>query len=350
MHVLTQHRPSLPNEFRSGARATARSVAPSVVYLALASLLLPSVALAQRARPAPAPRVERPSIDIRPGRPPAQIRPRPPRVVVPHDPHVTFLPAATATPTATPTPGIVGCCQYGGFQPVCAAPVAEDECVFSGGTFIAEAACDPVSRLCVGPPQPEPGCCQLAGAVPACFGGTELECFRAGGRYVDGSRCDATGSVCDPPASGCGNGIVEPGEECETDFDCASSAEGCTDQCLCVGGLEVWLRWTNYNDVDLEVIDPDGNVYVPREDVNDDCGSATRRPTEFLFLPPGDAPAGCYTVRAHFDHQCPRSGSVDTHLQVRLNVAGFKYTIRDVPGPQPGETFETHFGVETSCQ
>jgi len=243
-------------------------------------------------------------------RAPALIRPQPPKVVVPHGPRATFAPAITATPTATatPVPNTFGCCQIpNNVARTCASPVDAGTCLNAGGSFVQDGVCNESIGLCEIRPVPP------------------------------------------PPLSFCGNGFVEPGEECERDSDCAQPAEACTERCQCAGGVEFWLRWTNYNDIDLTVIDPLGNVYVPHRNVNEDCSSATRAPEESIFLAPGQAPVGCYKVYAHFAKRCPRSGLVDTHLQVRLNVAGFKWTFQDVPGPQPGEFFATQFGFRQNC-
>lgn len=51
--------------------------------------------------------------------------------------------------------------------------------------------------------------------------------------------CDAEPSLCGPtppttlPPTGCGNGTIESGEECEADTDC-TSGDICTDACACV--------------------------------------------------------------------------------------------------------------------
>ncbi|HYD50655.1 MAG TPA: hypothetical protein VEB21_20025 [Terriglobales bacterium] len=275
---------------------------------------------------------------------------RPALPVRPHGPHVTLVPA----PLATPTPGPIspsGCCQLPSSTgaPLCSGPVDDFACISAGGVFVLDSSCDPFTRRC-NPPPSALGCCQLGSPLqPFCSASNDFgACSLAGGIFVNDSVCTLAGS-CAAVAPRCGNSIVEVGEQCEFDSDCRFPIEGCTDTCECVGGVEVLLRWTNYNDLNLEVTDPRGNVYVPPFDANRQCGAATNKPEEFVFLPPGRAPIGCYTIRAEYREECPASRGVDTHIDIRLSNEGYKSTIHDVPGPEEGETFVTTFGVRASC-
>lgn len=280
------------------------------------------------------------------------------RPVRPHGPHVVLVPAVTATrsPNPTPTPtsrhGASLCCQLAqDNRPFCTAPLDPFTCHHIGGSLVPEASCDGRSGLCRSLSSPR-GCCQIDGDTPWCTGAvTSSRCVAAGGVFIEDAACNGRLGLCvQSPVAPCGNGVIEPGEECERDADCGNPAEGCTDSCHCAGGLEVLLRWTNQNDLDLTVIDPRGNIYVPTHDANPECRNTTNKPEEFVFLPPGRAPIGCYTVLVHYDQRCPETRGVDTHLDIRLNLEGTKSTLHDVPGPQPEETFETKFGLRATCR
>lgn len=301
------------------------------------------------------PRLRRPTT----GRP--SFRPVTVQVIRPHGPHVVLVPAVTATPqptptaTATPRRDSVGCCQLAYDNvPFCSAPTDRTACNRNEGYFVADATCNDDSGICR-PVEPQPvavGCCQQNTQNPSCANAvSESQCNYVNGLFVDDAACSRnTGFCVRPPLPRCGDGVIESGEECEYDADCRTPAEGCTDSCLCAGGLEVLLRWTNQNDVDLTVIDPLGNVYVPSHDANPACRETTNKPEEFVFLPPGRAPIGCYTIRAHYDHQCPETRGVDTHLDLRLNVEGTKSTIHVVPGGAPGSVYEARFGLRADCR
>lgn len=272
---------------------------------------------------------------------------RPVLPVRPHGPHVTLVPAPLATPTPAPTTN--GCCQLPSSNgaPLCSSFTDDFACISSGGVFVPGSSCDRATNRCN--PGPDLGCCQL-GTVSAPFcaaNANSTTCSINGGTFVSAGLCTGSG-FCAAPAPRCGNGLIERGEECEADRDCGAN-EGCTDTCQCAGAVEVLLRWTNQNDLNLTVIDPRGNVYAPSRDANRECVSATNKPEEFVYLPPGRAPIGCYLVRAEYHRQCPAAGIVDTHIDLRLNVEGYKSTVHDVPGPVEGETFETTFGVRASC-
>lgn len=280
--------------------------------------------------------------------PPIVGRFRPPQRIPPHGPHATQVAAPTATPTPTPPPG-PGCCELLN-QPnaFCSAPTDSFSCAANGGVFVADASCDIASNRCA---PAGPGCCQLSDQDgPRCMPGVfAARCAQAGGAFLPGGACDRASGLCSTVPR-CGNGFVESGEECEVDADCAAPIEGCTDTCQCAGGVEVWLRWTDQNDLNLSLIDPRGRVYVAADDDNRACVDVSNKPDESIFLAPGRAPIGCYTVRVEHQTQCPQAREDRSALDIRLNVEGYKSTVHDIPGPAEGEVFETTFGIRVPCQ
>lgn len=273
---------------------------------------------------------------------------RPARIVWPHKPHVTLVPAFTATPTPSPTPRRAGCCelQRSGID-ACGSQVQAFDCSRAGGVFVGDAACDTRTNRCAD--DAVLGCCQR---------GTrhDRQCSAPNRRedcpdsFVPDGHCNRASGLCSPPLPRCGNGIIENGEECESDDNCFQPTEGCTDQCVCAGAVEVLLRWTNPNDLNLSVVDPHGSLFVPRANANQQCHDTSNRPEEFIYFPPGRAPLGCYTVQVDYAQPCPEAGIVDTHLDIRLNVEGIKSTVHDVPGPREYSRTVTTFGVRASCQ
>ncbi|HEX2994945.1 MAG TPA: hypothetical protein VHP14_08975 [Anaerolineales bacterium] len=88
------------------------------------------------------------------------------------------------------------------------------------------------------------------------------------------------------------------------------------------GDVQATLRWNNLNDLDLHVIDPDGNeIYFSRPssptggllDVDSNAGCSepvTTRPVENIYWPVGAAPHGEYRVAVVFYRHCdPNSDS-----------------------------------------
>jgi len=150
-------------------------------------------------------------------------------------------------------------------------------------------------------------------ACPSPCGNGRLDAGEAcdDGNLVDGDGCD---SNCTP--TGCGNGIVTAGEECEQSSTCPHADDACVN-CVCVGrgDVSVTLTWTSDNDLDLHVIDPNGEeiFYGNRtsasggtldHDANGDCSTATTTP-ENVFWPVNGAPAGMYTVLVnYFNNAC----------------------------------------------
>ncbi len=118
-----------------------------------------------------------------------------------------------------------------------------------------------------------------------------------------------------PSEVGCGNGRLDPGEQCETDAECGLNATCANCQCVGTGDVSVTLFWGDLNDLDLHVIDPNGEeiAYFNRtslsggmldHDSNAGCGEQNLFPVENIVWPLGTAPTGMYTVRVNFYAQC----------------------------------------------
>jgi hypothetical protein len=143
------------------------------------------------------------------------------------------------------------------------------------------------------------------------FGGTVAK--DQPGRFI-ARRATAPGFC--PGPSPCGNGVVDGGEDCEGTGAGQCGAEqtcaGC--QCVGVGDLSIQLAWSSRDDVDLHVIDPNGEeIYWDHEtsasggqldaDANRGC-EGTTTPLENVFWAAGTAPSGQYTVLVHLYRVC----------------------------------------------
>lgn len=101
---------------------------------------------------------------------------------------------------------------------------------------------------------------------------------------------------------------------------------------LGTGDVQVTLRWSNLNDLDLHVIDPAGEeIYFQRRtsasggrlDVDSNAGcvnNMTERPVENIFWGAGQAPRGQYQVSVRYFQQCIETAP--TPFEVRLLVDG----------------------------
>jgi hypothetical protein len=133
----------------------------------------------------------------------------------------------------------------------------------------------------------------------------------------------------------CGNGVVDPGEECEGTTGCGAGARCVNCQCVGAGNPSITLVWGNDNDLDLHVIDPNGEeVYYGHrtsvsggmldQDANAACNDPTLTPVENVFWSAGTAPAGTYTVLVNFVVQC--GDELDTPFTVTVSVGGVEST------------------------
>jgi hypothetical protein len=134
----------------------------------------------------------------------------------------------------------------------------------------------------------------------------------------------------------CGDGALDPGEECEQASDCGPgfACEMC--QCVGTGDVRVTLSWGDTNDLDLHVIDPSGaEIFYASPtsssggmldvDANPGCNSPTTTPVENIFWPAGAAPIGAYTVLVNFFEACP-GGAATPAYTVKTVVDGVETT------------------------
>ena len=100
---------------------------------------------------------------------------------------------------------------------------------------------------------------------------------------------------------------------------------------LGTGDIQVTLRWTTTDDLDLAVLDPFGNTvayYSPvvssggqlDVDANAGCGGVTGSPIENIFWPPSQAPEGNYEIQVNLFSRCGGGGPIN--FEVRLLVQG----------------------------
>jgi uncharacterized protein YfaP (DUF2135 family) len=99
---------------------------------------------------------------------------------------------------------------------------------------------------------------------------------------------------------------------------------------LGTGDVQVTLRWASGDDLDLHVIDPNGeeiyfNVAASSSggrldtDANSDCEGVAPAPVENVFWPPGRAPSGTYQVSVENFTACDRTRGTDYTLTVMVD-------------------------------
>ncbi|MEB3210352.1 MAG: hypothetical protein VKL39_03330 [Leptolyngbyaceae bacterium] len=100
---------------------------------------------------------------------------------------------------------------------------------------------------------------------------------------------------------------------------------------LGTGDIQVTLRWTTTDDLDLAVTDPFGQtVFYGNSlvssggqldvDANAACGGTTNSPIENIFWPPSEAPEGDYQIEVNLFSRCEGAGPIS--FEVRLLVRG----------------------------
>lgn len=105
---------------------------------------------------------------------------------------------------------------------------------------------------------------------------------------------------------------------------------------LGTGDIQVTLRWTSADDLDLAVTDPSGQTvsfFNPTiasggkldVDANAGCGTTTTSPIENIFWPPSAAPQGQYSIEVNLFTRCGGSGPIPFTLT--LLVQGTTQTL-----------------------
>lgn len=109
-------------------------------------------------------------------------------------------------------------------------------------------------------------------------------------------------------------------------------------QTLGTGDIQVTLRWTTTDDLDLAVTDPAGNTVtyfnpqVPSRgqldvDANAGCSEPTTSPIENIFWPPSQAPRGQYKIEVNLYSRC-NPGNTPIPFTLTLLVQGNTRTIQ----------------------
>jgi hypothetical protein len=116
--------------------------------------------------------------------------------------------------------------------------------------------------------------------------------------------------------------LVDLREICPSPAQVVSSEEPVE---LGTGDIQVTLRWTTTDDLDLAVTDPSGNTvtYFNRSidsggqldvDANANCIEQNLSPIENIFWPPSQAPQGQYTIAVNLFQRCAGSGPISFNL------------------------------------
>jgi hypothetical protein len=106
------------------------------------------------------------------------------------------------------------------------------------------------------------------------------------------------------------------------------------------GDVQITLEWYSTADLDLHVLDPDGDeIWFDNSrvasggeldvDANGPCFTATSSPLENVYWPWGGAPPGEYEVYVEYFSECLGEGAVDYQVIVRVD----------------GEVLDTHSGA-----
>ena len=115
-------------------------------------------------------------------------------------------------------------------------------------------------------------------------------------------------------------------------------AEGDSELTLGTGDIQVTLRWTSTDDLDLAVTDPSGQVVtyfnpnIPSGgqldvDANAACSGDGSSPIENIFWPPSRAPQGNYSVEVNLFTRCG-GGSGPIPFTLTLLVQGNTETLQ----------------------
>ena len=135
---------------------------------------------------------------------------------------------------------------------------------------------------------------------------------------------------------GPGRQVIDLDEICPTPPPFLLTSPG--ESSLGTGDIQVTLRWTTTDDVDLAVTGPDGQAIswentgpspsggtLDRDD-NASCLAMTQSPIENIFWPTGQAPEGSYSIEVNLFQRCSVS-SEPISFEVRLLVQGTEETL-----------------------
>ncbi|RMF69180.1 MAG: hypothetical protein D6742_03210 [Cyanobacteria bacterium J069] len=120
---------------------------------------------------------------------------------------------------------------------------------------------------------------------------------------------------------------------------------------LGTGDIQVTLRWTTPDDLDLAVRDPAGDIvaYYNRAvssggqldvDANAGCSEQNTSPIENIFWPSGGAPQGQFSIEVNLFTRCSGGGAGSIPFNLTLLVQGTTRTIQGtVSDQQPVASF-----------
>jgi hypothetical protein len=103
------------------------------------------------------------------------------------------------------------------------------------------------------------------------------------------------------------------------------------------GDFQANLRWSTQDDLDLHVIDPNGNeIYFAQPisssggaldiDANPGCQNPTLSPVENIYWPSGESPTGTYTVSVVYFAVCESQGSVPFDINLSIDGQVFHFS------------------------
>lgn len=145
--------------------------------------------------------------------------------------------------------------------------------------------------------------------------------------------------------------FIDLGEICPSAQPFTPPAQASSAPTLGTGDIQVTLRWTTSDDLDLAVRDPSGDIvaYYNRAissggqldvDANAGCSEQNTSPIENIFWPSGGAPQGQFSIEVNLFTRCPGGGSGSIPFNLTLLVQGTTRTIEGtVSDQQPVANF-----------
>lgn len=145
--------------------------------------------------------------------------------------------------------------------------------------------------------------------------------------------------------------LIDLSDICPSAQPFTPPAQASSTPTLGTGDIQVTLRWTTTDDLDLAVRDPSGNIvaYYNRSvpsggqldvDANAGCGEQNISPIENIFWPSGGAPQGQFSIEVNLFTRCPGGGGGSIPFNLTLLVQGTTRTIEgSVSDQQPVANF-----------
>lgn len=129
----------------------------------------------------------------------------------------------------------------------------------------------------------------------------------------------------------CGNDVLDPGETCEVSTPCSGGDVCAQCRCVCSGDVRITFTWSDSNDIDLHVIDPNNEeIYYANPvsssggtldvDANAACDGGTSG-VENVCWGTGTAINGTYQVFANYWAHCT-GGALQPTVNLEVEVNG----------------------------